>query len=186
MKYKPENAIVVVDMLYDFIDGSMACQNGPESVAEVAGMLSKAGRTPVMFIRDCHPADHCSFTKQGGPWPSHCVQGTRGAEIADELKPYVKEEFTFYKGFNKDKEQYSGFEGINEASQTLEEVLRTMDVSSVYVVGIATEYCVMNTAVDLLNAGFGVSVVEKALAWVDAGGHREALEAMRDKGIKII
>ena len=124
-------ALVVVDMLYDFIDGSMACANAENAVRETVKYIEEKGSAaqdgddvitaafPTLFVCDHHPADHCSFKEQGGPWPSHCVQNTRGAEIHDDLKPYVEEALTFYKGYRKDTEQYSGFEGINDAGQSL-------------------------------------------------------------------
>jgi nicotinamidase-related amidase len=195
---KKDSALVVVDMLYDFIDGSMACQNADNAVAASlqwidretadAADLDESGihsTLPILFVCDHHPADHCSFAAQGGPWPPHCVQGTRGAEIHDALRPHAMEEFTFYKGEDRNLEQYSGFEGVNAAGQTLGEVLSLMDIRTVYVCGIATEYCVRNTAEDLLKAGFRVTVLKDCLAWVERQGHEEALEAMKAERIRL-
>ena len=197
-KKMKDSALVVVDMLYDFIDGSMACQ-GAEGAIE--GTLKAIDRLtagteadetcvlstyPVLFVRDHHPADHCSFVERGGPWPPHCVQGTHGADVHESLLPYVKEDLTFFKGEDPSKEQYSGFEGVNPAGQHLGEVLRILDVKNVLVCGIATEYCVRNTAEDLLRDGFEVYVLRDSLAWVDAAGHAEALKAMEEEGIHLI
>ena len=197
-KKMKDSAWVVVDMLYDFIDGSMACQ-GAEGAIE--GTLRAIDRLtdgtdaddtcvvstyPILFIRDHHPADHCSFAAQGGPWPPHCVQGTHGADVHESLLPYVKEDLTFFKGEDPAKEQYSGFEGMNAAGQSLAEVLKLLDIKNVLVCGIATEYCVRNTAEDLLKDGFEVYVIKDALAWVDAAGHVEALQAMEEEGIHLI
>ena len=192
------SAIVVVDMLYDFIDGSLACQNAEEAVNQALELIcSKTdgqegnGETeildtyPVLFIRDHHPADHCSFKANGGIWPVHCVAGQRGGQIHEKLQPYVREELTFDKGCDKSCEQYSGFEGRNSAGQSLAEVLELMDVKNVYVCGIATEYCVRNTCEDLLKAGFKVRLAVEALAYVDAEGHRKALEEMKAEGIEL-
>ena len=187
-----DSALVVVDMLYDFIDGSMACQGAEGAIegtlkaidrltvgtdADEAGVVSTY---PILFIRDHHPTDHCSFAAQGGPWPPHCVKGTHS------LLPYVKEDLTFFKGEDPAKEQYSGFEGVNPAGQSLAEVLKLLDIKNVLVCGIATEYCVRNTAEDLQKAGFEVYVLQDALAWVDAEGHKAALKAMDDEGIHLI
>lgn len=192
------SAIVVVDMLYDFIDGSLACQNAEEAVNKALELIcSKTdgqegnGETeildtyPVLFIRDHHPADHCSFKENGGIWPVHCVAGQRGGQIHEKLQPYVREELTFDKGCDKSCEQYSGFEGRNSAGQSLAEVLELMDVKNVYVCGIATEYCVRNTCEDLLKAGFKARLAVEALAYVDAEGHRKALEEMKAEGIEL-
>ncbi|MBR1678900.1 MAG: isochorismatase family protein [Bacteroidales bacterium] len=191
-------ALVVVDMLYDFIDGSMACQEADKAVAGTLRLIDKeTAKTdpdntgirsifPILFVRDHHPRNHCSFTQQGGPWPPHCVQGTHGADIHEALAPYASEELSFFKGENPDLEQYSGFEGKNAAGQTLGEVLHLMDVKQVIVCGIATEFCVRNTAEDLLRDGFEVIVPKDCLAYVDADGHKEALSAMEQEGIQTV
>ena len=98
----------------------------------------------------------------------------------------MKEDLTFFKGEDPAKEQYSGFEGVNPAGQSLGEVLKLLDVKNVLVCGIATEYCVRNTAEDLARDGFEVYVIQDALAWVDAAGHAEALKAMDAEGIHLI
>ncbi|MBQ7622195.1 MAG: isochorismatase family protein [Bacteroidales bacterium] len=172
-------AIVVVDVLYDFIDGgALACAHSTEAAEATAEFIRKHEGVPVLFVCDHHPSGHCSFKQQGGPWPPHCVEGTHGAEIHELLQPFVNEDLVFLKGCNEGVEQYSGFEGRNAAGQTLGEVLEIMETELVYVTGIATEYCVRNTAEDLLNAGFKVSIPEDCLGWVDATGHASALEAL--------
>ena len=191
------SALAVVDMLYDFIDGSLACQNAENAVKATLGFIDSQTRGqggedheildtfPILFIRDQHPADHSSFKEQGGIWPSHCVAGTRGGEIHQDLAPYACEELTFDKGCEKDKEQYSGFEGVNNAGQPLSEVLELLDTTDVYVCGIATEYCIRNTCEDLLKAGFKVHLLKDCIAYVDLQGHKKAIEEMAAKGISI-
>lgn len=191
------NALVVVDMLYDFIDGSLACQNADNAIKETLKFIDAQTKGqggdeheildtfPILFIRDHHPADHSSFKEQGGIWPVHCVAGTRGGEIHEDLMPYVREELTFDKGCDKEVEQYSGFEGINNAEQSLGEVLELLDTTDVYVCGIATEFCVRNTCEDLLKAGFKVHLLSECIAYVDHDGHVKALDEMRANGIGI-
>jgi nicotinamidase-related amidase len=179
-------ALIVVDMLYDFIDGSLACQGAEEAVTATVAHIGKHHDNPILFICDHHPANHSSFAAQGGPWPPHCVQGTRGAQIHDALIPFVDEDLCFYKGENPEQEQYSGFEGKNSAGQSLAEVLQLMEIEKVLVCGIATEYCVRNTSEDLLKAGFKVSVLKECLAYVDGDGHKKALEEMASEGIRLI
>lgn len=182
-----KTAIIVVDMLYDFIDGSLACCHAQEAVKvakhEIEQFLSTEKDNPVLFILDHHPANHSSFKEFGGIWPVHCVMNTRGGEIHDELKPYVTEDLCFYKGCDVSKEQYSGFEGISAKGQSLKSCLQLLGVDSVIVVGIATEYCVKETCKDLLTNGFKVSVVAEALAYVDMSGHLETLEEFKQVGI---
>lgn len=191
------NALVVVDMLYDFIDGSLACLNADAAVKATLRYIDSQTKGqggeeheildtfPILFVRDHHPADHSSFKEYGGTWPAHCVAGTRGADIHDELKPYAREELTFDKGCDKAVEQYSGFEGVNTAGQSLGEILELMDTTDVYVCGIATEFCVRNTCEDLCKAGFRVHLLKDCIAYVDHGGHLKALEEMAAKGIGI-
>ena len=191
------SALVVVDMLYDFIDGSLACQNADNAVKETLAYIDTQTKSqggddheildtfPILFIRDHHPADHSSFKDQGGIWPAHCVAGTRGGEIHQDLVPYVSEELTFDKGCDRNTEQYSGFEAVNNAEQPLSEVLELLDTTDVYVCGIATEYCVRNTCEDLLKAGFRVHLLKNCIAYVDPLGHAKAIEEMSAKGISI-
>ena len=189
------SALVVVDMLYDFIDGSLACTGAENAVAETLKYIDSQTKGhggedheildtfPILFVCDCHPADHSSFTGQGGTWPSHCVKGTRGGEIHDDLKPYAMEELVFVKGCDKATEQYSGFEGINNAGQTLGEILELLDTTDVHVCGIATEFCVRNTCMDLLKAGFKVHLHNDCLAYVNHDDHIKAIEEMKAEGV---
>jgi nicotinamidase-related amidase len=191
------SALVVVDMLYDFIDGSLACQNAENAVRNTLRFIDSQTKGqggeeheildtfPILFIRDHHPADHSSFKEKGGIWPSHCVAGTHGGEIHEALLPYVCEELTFDKGCCRETEQYSGFEGVNAAEQSLGEILELLDTTDVYVCGIATEYCVRNTCEDLLKVGHKVHLLKDCLAYVDHAGHLKALEEMASEGIGI-
>jgi len=193
-----DSALVVVDMLYDFIDGSMACEGADSAIQHSLEYIDKETAAtdpddsgvrsiyPILFVRDHHPANHCSFKEQGGPWPPHCVQGTHGADVHEALQPYVSEDLTFFKGEDPSLEQYSGYEGKNAAGQSLREVLELLEIKNVVVCGIATEYCVRNTAEDLLKAGFKVFVLRDGIAYVDAKGHSEALAEMEKEGIKLI
>lgn len=193
---KRDPAIVVVDMLYDFIDGSLACLNAEDAVAKTVKFIEGTScegdkdveildTCPVLFIRDHHPADHSSFKEFGGIWPPHCVQGTRGAEIHEALAGFVDEDLTFDKGCDKAVEQYSGFDGVNGAGQSLGEILELMDTKNVYVCGIATEYCVRNTCEDLLKAGYTVHLLSECLAYVNESDHFKALEEMKAEGILV-
>lgn len=191
------SALVVVDMLYDFIDGSLACQNAEEAVCgtlEYIDSQTKGQRGeeheildtfPILFVRDQHPADHSSFKEQGGTWPAHCVAGTHGGNIHKDLEPYACEELTFDKGCDKACEQYSGFDGMNNAGQSLGEVLELLDTTDVYVCGIATEYCVRNTCEDLLKAGFKVHLLKKCVGFVDHEGHVKAMAELTAEGVSI-
>ena len=191
------SALVVVDMLYDFIDGSMACQNADKAVQATLSFIDSQTKGqggedheildtfPILFVRDHHPADHSSFKEQGGIWPSHCVAGTPGGEIHKDLLPYASGDLTFDKGCDKGTEQYSGFEAVNNAEQPLAEVLEILDTTDVFVCAIATEYCVRNTCEDLVKAGFKVHLLKNCIGYLELDGHLKALEEMATKGISI-
>lgn len=191
------HALVVVDMQYDFIDGSLACQNAENAVKNTLKYIDSQTKGqggedheildtfPILFTRDFHPADHSSFKDQGGIWPPHCVSGTHGGDIHEDLLSYACEELTFDKGCNRDKEEYSGFAGVNSAEQSLGEILELLDTTDVYICGIATEYCVRNTAEDILKAGYRVHLLKDCLAYVDHAGHLKALEEMAAEGVNI-
>ena len=193
-----DSALVVVDMLYDFIDGSLACQNAANAVKNTKAFIEGAvdgdsgdeneivGGFPILFVRDHHPAEHCSFKEYGGIWPDHCVAGTHGGEIHKDLQQFVVEDLVFDKGCNKSQEQYSGFDGCNDAGQSLGEILELLDAHDVYVCGIATEFCVRNTCEDLQKAGFNVHLLTDCIGYVDPKGHQKALEEMKAEGISLL
>lgn len=183
---KAISAHVVVDMLYDFIDGTMACHNGQKAAVAARGFIKAHPEMPVLFVCDHHPADHSSFKDYGGIWPMHCITGTRGAEIEEGLAGYATEELTFYKGEDAGTEQYSGFEGANTSGETLDDKLQELGVRRVYVSGIATEYCIKATCSDLLAAGYEVRLLTDALAYVDEDGHEKAIAEMDGMGIKML
>lgn len=192
------SALVVVDMLYDFIDGSLACHNSENAVNEAVRFIDRmtSGQEgdgneeildtfPILFVCDHHPSDHSSFSEYGGTWPPHCVAGTHGGAIHEALQPYAQEELTFLKGCDREREQYSGLDAVNGAGQTLGDILCLLDTTDVYVCGIATEYCVRSTCEDLMKTGMKVHLVSPALAYVDESGHRKALKEMAAEGISI-
>ncbi len=180
---------VVVDMLYDFIDGSMACTNAEKAVAESVKMINRYENDQVLYVLDHHPVNHCSFKEQGGPWPAHCVMQTHGGEIHEafyrdvELPEHRPSKANmFFKGLNPKKEQYSGFESHNSEGIELSTVL----TKNVLVSGIATEYCVRETCYDLVKAGCEVYLLEAGLAYIDKAGHEKTLAELSRIGVKIV
>lgn len=179
---------VVVDMLYDFIDGSLACNGTQEAIKNAVKHIRKHPEEKVLYVADCHPANHCSFKDFGGIWPAHCVEGTHGGKIASEFysiphkinRPDASRNI-YYKGCNKDLEQYSGFDGINAKGETLKSQL----TRNVFVSGIATEYCIKETCKDLINNGFTVHILSEALGYITPEGHEESLKELEELGVFI-
>ena len=180
---------VVVDMLYDFIDGTMACANAEQAVSRSIDWINRYPNDQVLYVCDHHPANHCSFKEQGGPWPAHCVMQTHGGEIhADyyskvqrpEQRPSAKN--CFYKGTNPKREQYSGFESHDAEGIELNNFL----TKNVVVSGIATEYCIRETCYDLIKAGHNVFLLEAGLAYIDKEDHNRTLNELARIGVKIV
>ena len=132
--------------------------------------------------RDWHPANHCSFQTRGGPWPVHCQAGTPGAEFHPALDQSPIQR-VFSKGTDPDKEAYSAFDETG-----LDDWLREHRVRRLVVTGLTTDYCVRASVLDALHAGFEVTVLEDAIAAVDAqpGDGERALAEMREAGGKVI
>ena len=170
---------MIVDFQNDFTPGGAL---GVEGGDEIAGRLNELASDPrfelVVATRDWHPADHGSFKAQGGIWPPHCVAGTLGAELHRGLDR-TRVDVVVDKGQDVAADGYSGFEAT-----LLEELLRAHGVSQVTIGGIATDYCVKNTALDALRRGFGVTVSREAVRAVDVepGDGERALEEIRDSG----
>lgn len=180
---------VVVDMLYDFIDGSLACAGAEKAVEKSIEHINAHPEQDVFYVVDHHPYNHCSFKENGGIWPSHCVIQTHGGEIHEHFYSEITDERhrpsegnTFFKGTNPVKEQYSGFESHDKYGIELQTALS----KKVIVSGIATEYCVRETCYDLLKSGHSVYLLSNALGYIDVEGHRKTLKELAKIGVKIV
>jgi nicotinamidase-related amidase len=191
----PTPVHVVVDMLYDFIDGSLACLNANEAVINSVKFIND-NPMRVAYVCDRHPDNHCSFSDKGGVWPPHCVAGTRGGTIHELYSTGVKDESSspsdknvFLKGENPSQEQYSGFEGIRIDGKTLFEFIGEAGKESspeVYVSGIATEFCINETVKDLVKAGYKVVLITDALGYVSREGHLETLKKLEGNNVTLL
>ncbi|MCI2082187.1 MAG: isochorismatase family protein [Bacteroidales bacterium] len=186
-------AHVVVDMLYDFIDGTLACENAANAVKKSTAYANANPMHKMFYVCDCHPANHCSFKENGGEWPMHCVEGTHGAEIhkgygrlANAQNRPDKKRNVFLKGLDPGKEQYSGFEGIDAGGRTLEAALAENgggEKGIVEVSGVATEFCIKETCLDLLKAGFKVILLVDAIGYVNKENHFKTIAELQEKGV---
>lgn len=177
------DALISVDVQNDFLDGgSLAVPHGNE-VIPVMNRYIRAFEEkglPVVATRDWHPANHCSFKAQGGPWPPHCVQGTKGAEFAPDLN-LPEDAVIISSATRPDREAYSGFEGTD-----LHERLQKIGVNRLFIGGIATDYCVLNTVKDALSLGYEVYLLEDAVQAVNVhpDDGEKAKEEMFGSGAK--
>jgi nicotinamidase/pyrazinamidase len=149
----PGDALLLVDVQNDFLPGgSLAVPAGDEVIPALNRYIQafRKESLPIYATRDWHPPDHSSFRPQGGIWPPHCIAGSPGAEFSPELDlPPAAE--VIAKATRRDLDAYSGFEG-NE----LEQRLRMAGINRLFVGGLATDYCVLNTVKDALACGFDV------------------------------
>jgi nicotinamidase/pyrazinamidase len=158
------DALVVVDVQNDFLPGGrLAVPQGDEVMPVlnqyIAAFVQK--HLPIFATRDWHPPNHCSFQSEGGQWPSHCVMNTEGAAFAASLE-LPSSATIISKGTAPGKEAYSGFEGTDLADR-----LRREGARRLYVGGLATDYCVLNTVKDGLRQGFKVMLLKDAIAAVN-------------------
>ena len=173
-------ALLIIDFQNDFTSGGALEVPGGDEIGGPVRRLAEHFDV-VMATRDWHPPDHASFETEGGPWPVHCVRGTPGAEFHPAMEGVDVDEVVDV-GREREDEGYSGFE-----KSELANLLRERGVDTVYVTGLATDYCVRASAIDAANEGFDTTVVEDAIRAVDVSpddGER-ALADMREAGAKV-
>ena len=163
--------------------GSLAVKGGDDVIPGINGVIGafEKAALPIIFTRDWHPPDHISFTSKGGIWPPHCVQGTSGAEFHPSLE-IPRGAVVISKGDDPHAEAYSGFEGTD-----LEARLRELKVDEIFLCGLTTDYCVKESTLDALHAGFSVNVVQDCIRAVNVepeDGDR-AISAMRRAGASL-
>ena len=185
-------ALFIVDVQNDFTEGGALGVDGGAAVA--AGITELLSRHPdrydvVVASRDWHDGDN----DNGGhfhpepdfvdSWPVHCVSGTVGAEYHPALDDSLVDVHV-RKG--QGKPAYSIFEGITDEGETVEQALERLDVTHVDVAGIATDYCVLASALDALHSGREVRVLADLVAGVAADSSAAALVRLEDAGAQVV
>jgi nicotinamidase/pyrazinamidase len=177
----PGDALVVVDVQRDFLPGGALGVPHGHAVLAPLNRLARAFDVrglPVIATRDWHPLDHCSFKAQGGPWPPHCVADTAGARFDPGLALPITTHVVS-KAMQAQRDAYSGFAGTG-----LHALLQRLGVRRLFVGGLATDYCVLQTVLDARALGYAVVVLRDAVAAVDAqsGDGQRALARMQAAG----
>ena len=190
--YDASCALLVVDMQNDFAhpDGALSVAGALEIVPLINAEIedARAGQAMVIYTQDWHPPDTPHFEKDGGIWPVHCVRDTWGAALLPELEqdgPVVRtgsDGEDGYSGFTM-RDPTSGEERPTE----LHALLRKADVGRIVIVGLASDYCVKESALDAIRLGLEVDVIEAAVRAVNLqpGDGRAALAAMRAAGVHL-
>lgn len=181
MKISAKDVLIVVDVQNDFCPrGALAVPDGDKVVPKLNKVMGKFRY--VIATQDWHPKNHISFKAQGGIWPPHCVQGTKGADFHPKLN---SKKFTHIvrKGTDPKKEAYSGFDETG-----LESLLKSLRIRHVFVGGLATDYCVKATTLDSREAQFSTFVLKDAARAVNVkpGDEKKAFKKMQQAGAKLI
>ena len=198
-----KKALILVDIQNDFLPGgALAVPEGDAIVPLVNRIQEKFDL--ILATKDHHPADHGSFaanheSKKPGEiidlhgltqilWPVHCVQDSEGAEFSKELDMTGVEK-VFCKGENPGIDSYSGFFDNGKRQKTgLDDYLKSKDVDTVYIAGLATDYCVKFTALDAVELGYETYVIKDATRAVNLqpGDFEASLQEMERAGVKVI
>ncbi|GMO41344.1 MAG: bifunctional nicotinamidase/pyrazinamidase [Termitinemataceae bacterium] len=190
-----QSALIEIDVQNDFCPGgALAVQDGDKIVPhlnEVAREFYAAG-SPVIATQDWHPSGHCSFASSGRKaaqeevlWPDHCVFGSMGADFHPNLDT-TGITLIIRKGFRQNIDSYSAFfENDRKTSTGLAYFLKGLSIDTLYIGGLATDYCVYYSVMDAINLGFKVFVLKNAIRGVDypAGSVEKAIGAMQSAGV---
>lgn len=197
-------ALLIIDVQNDFCEGgNLAVKNSLEIIPVVNNLIKKFEKNNDFIIatKDWHPADHKSFasvsntkvgeigTLNGLPqvwWPDHCIENTKGSEFHKDFLP-VKN--IVYKGNDPEVDSYSGFFDNNKVHKTkLDEILKENNIDTLYILGLATDYCVKFTVLDALSLGYKVYLVSDGCKGVNINpdDSEKAVEEMKNAGAEII
>lgn len=194
-------ALILIDIQNDFLPGgALAVPEGNEIIPVVNALVPHFDL--VVATQDWHPRHHKSFASShpgkepfetidlnGRPqvlWPDHCIQGSKGADLAQALD-LRRAEVIFRKGTDPEIDSYSAFYDNGHLKSTgLADYLRGKEITQVYVAGLAGDYCVYYTAKDALAEGFHVFKIEDAIRSIDPKGFEKAKQDIQNKGGEII
>jgi len=193
-------ALIIVDVQNDFIPGGkLAVPEGDTIIPRINELQKKIDL--VVATQDWHPANHKSFASQHegkNPfdiielngiqqtlWPDHCIQGTPGANLHQDLNTN-RIEAIFRKGTNPEIDSYSGFFDNGRKKNTgLHGYLQDRKVDAVYVCGLAADYCVYYTAMDALSLGYSTSILDASVKAIDPVNYIDLKDNFRAKGGQI-
>jgi nicotinamidase/pyrazinamidase len=202
IKPGPKDALIVVDVQNCFVDGGTLPVKGGAQIVPIINKLAGSFEN-VVVTQDWHTPGHASFasTHAGKKpfettqmpygtqvlWPDHCVQGSDDAALLKDLK-LPTAQLIIRKGFHKDVDSYSAFEEADRKTATgLAAYLKARGVDTVFVTGLATDFCVAWTALDARKLGFNVYVIEDATRGIDLNGSLAAAwKQMTEAGVKRI
>jgi nicotinamidase/pyrazinamidase len=195
-----KKALLIIDVQNDFCpEGALAVKDGDKVIPVINQISSKFDK--VIATQDWHPVNHISFAKthnkkvgevinidgiEQNLWPDHCVKNTDGAGLHKNLD-LSNIDLILKKGMDKKMDSYSAFlENDKITSTGLEYYLKGLDITDIYLTGLATDYCVFYSAIDAINCGFKTFLVIDATKGVDIPENNlsNSLKIMDEKGVK--
>lgn len=194
------NALIIVDVQNDFCPGGKLAVKDGDQVITPINRISKHFDY-IIQTQDWHTPDHKSFASQYPDkneydtveleygtqvlWPDHCVQGTDGAEFHKDLDT-TKVNIIIRKGYRSEIDSYSAFYENDRKTRTgLISALKELGINTLFITGLATDFCVKYSALDAINEGFEVYVVEDACRGIDLDNSVEkSIEEMKSVGVK--
>ena len=193
----PNRLLIIVDPQVDFTTGSLATANGPKAMDYLAEKLNEGAWKNygwIVVTQDAHPANHCSFVEQGGVFPPHCVQGTDGMNVYESLMKVLDglmgngsniQIHFMEKGDLAEKEEFSIFQNEHSGEKLRRTIEEFEHFEGIDICGIATDYCVYETAKDLIAfyPAKQVRIVTNCLAAVDENDTKLA-DLMKENGIQ--
>lgn len=192
-------ALLIVDLQNDFLPGGALAVPDGDQIIPIVNALQREFTT-VVATKDWHPPNHVSFASQHGKqpgeviqvkggeqilWPDHCVQGSDGAQFHPALETQ-KIQKVFFKGSDPSIDSYSTFfDNSHLRSTGLEQYLRERGIDEIYIVGLATDYCVKYSSLDGLRLGFKVHVILDGCRGIELepGDIEKAIEEMKEAGV---
>jgi nicotinamidase/pyrazinamidase len=175
------DALLITDIQNDFLpDGALPVSGGDEiiPILNVYARRFEEAEASVFASKDWHPPNHVSFKQQGGPWPPHCVQDSKGAKFSPLLK-LPEGAVVVFKATDPMRESYSVFDGTTFATE-----LKERGIKRLFVGGLATDYCVLNTTLDARKLGYEIVILMDAIRGIDVepGDVDQAIEKMLKAG----
>jgi len=175
------DALVIVDLQNDFLPGgSLPVPEGEQVIPVLNGYIERFVNRglPIFATRDWHPKNHSSFIAQGGPWPEHCVIGSKGAEFAADLQLPDSVQ-VISAGTDVERDGYSAFE-----SPSCKQQLDSAGARRLFIGGLATDYCVLNTVRDALAQQYQVVLLTDAMRAINVQPQdgEKAIDEMVEKG----
>ena len=201
MKYPRKTALLIIDFQNDFLPGgALAVPHARDVVSNIKSLVSDYDY--IILTQDWHPAGHVSFATTHGKknfetieveygtqklWPDHCVQDTKGAEIASELSD-ISPDFVLRKGTRQHVDSYSAFiEADGQEITAMTQFLIARGVQHIACVGLALDYCVFWTALDAIKLGFKTNVFLNACKGIDhENSILHAIQKMKQFGVRIV